>query len=50
LSTEEAERLKIRDLKDWEEAHPGKLESIKKWFETIKVYDGKKRNVLEFNR
>ena len=49
MNFEESERLKIRDLKDWEQAYPCKLESIKKWFETIKVYDGKARNVLESN-
>lgn len=41
LSIDEAEWLKIWDIKDWEEAHPFKLEAIKRWFETIKVYDGK---------
>jgi len=41
--------LRVRDLKDWEDLNPGKLEAIKRWFETIKVYDGKPRNLLENN-
>jgi len=41
---------KIWDLKDFEESNPGRLEAIKIWFETIKTYDGKARNVIESNR
>ncbi len=50
IDSKAAETEGIRDLRDWEEQNPGRLEGIKRWFELVKTYDGKKANWFENGR
>lgn len=50
IEASEAQELGIVTIEDWEKLNPGKLEAIKRWFENIKVYDGKSPNFIESDR
>ena len=49
INSEEADKLGIRDHKDYEEAFPYKLNIIKQGFRSIKTYDGKKADSFGHN-
>lgn len=50
IEVSEAQELNIETIEDWEKLNPGRLEAIKRWFEYIKVFDGKSANKIESNR
>jgi len=49
LNKEEADEKKIFTLKDLDENFPCRLESIKRWFKNIKIFEGKKKNWIYFD-
>ncbi|EGR28560.1 inorganic pyrophosphatase family protein, putative [Ichthyophthirius multifiliis] len=49
INKQEALQNKIESLKDIEYHQPGRIKSIKNWFKFIKVYDGKKPNIIHYN-
>ena len=49
LNTTDADRLSIRDHKDYDEVFPNRIQAIMEWFRDIKTHDGKPANKFGYN-